>query len=197
MASEHYPDPHHDTYDKTLFGFWVYLLTDLMVFGSLFATFAVLRSSTMGMPHPRELFYLPLTLLETFCLLITAFTSGMANTYVHKREKRGTIVYYALTFLFGLLFLYLMQDEFSRLFALGLDWTKSAYLSIFFTLVGTLGLHVVVALLWTLVLLYPLISHEITPVSIRRLTCLKMFWQFINLVWVFIFTLVYLVGVLS
>ncbi|NGX46261.1 MAG: Cytochrome bo(3) ubiquinol oxidase subunit 3 [Chlamydiae bacterium] len=191
---ESYPDTHHDPYSKTVFGFWVYLLTDLILFGALFATYAVLGRNFFGGPSGKELFHLPFTLTETIILLTCSFTSGMGGALAHRKNKKGTIFYFLITVLLGIVFLGMEYTEFSRFIEGGNKWDKSAFLSTFFTLVGTHGLHVAIAVLWTLVLLPLVYMHGITSVVLRRMTCLKMFWQFINIVWVFIFTLVYLLG---
>lgn len=193
---EKYPDPHHDIYSKTTFGFWVYILTDFMLFGTLFAAYAVLHSSTFGGPSPKELFHLPTTYLQTYILLVSAFTVGLAGAATHRRNKTWTIIFYAVTFVLGLIFMWMELGEFIGLVGSGNSWERSAYLSAFFTLIGTHWAHIIFGLLWMIVLIIPVCIHGVTPVSIRRLTCLKMFWQFLNVVWIFIFTIVYLVGVI-
>ena len=194
MTHEHFPDTHHDPYSITLFGFWVYLLTDLMMFATLFAAYAVLQGGTAGGPSAREIFHLPFTLIQTFLLLLAAFTSGLARVAVHRYLSRWTILLFALTFLAGAAFMGMELTELTRLVKEGNGWDRSAFLSAFFTLVGTHGLHVLFGLLWTIVLLVPVWRHGLTPVSKRRLSCLSMFWQFLNVVWIFIFSIVYLLG---
>ncbi len=195
IPHEHFPDAHHDSTSNTLFGFWVYLLTDFMMFAALFATYAVLRNSTFGGPSVQEVVNLPFTLIQTMLLLLSSFTSGLGVVAAHRRHQRGTIALFGITFLFGVAFLSMQLTEFSHLIESGNSWRRSALLSAFFTLIGTHGLHMVFALLWIPVLLVPVWLDGLTPVSLKRLTCLKMFWQFLNVVWVFIFTMVYLMSV--
>jgi len=194
QPGESYPDTHHDPYSKTVFGFWVYLLTDFILFGALFATYAVLGRNYFGGPTGHELFHLPSTLTQTLLLLTCSFTSGLAGACAHRKNQKGTVIYFLITVILGLGFLGLEYAEFSRLVAGGNGWDKSAFLSSFFTLVGTHGIHVVIAVLWTLVLLPLVYTRGINSMVLRRMTCLRLFWQFVNIVWVFIFTLVYLLG---
>jgi cytochrome o ubiquinol oxidase subunit 3 len=179
---------------KTLFGFWVYLLTDFMFFATLFATFIVLQKSTFGGPSGKELFHLPFTLVQTLILLMSAFTSGLASVTANRKEKKSTIIFFALTFLLGATFMGMEFSEFSTLLSAGHGWQKSAFLSMYYTLVGTHGVHVLIGLLWTLLLLIPVWREGLTATSMRRLFCLTMFWQFLNVIWIFIFALVYLLG---
>ena len=192
VAHEKLPDSHQDVYSKTLFGFWVYLLTDFTWFSTLFAAFVVLRNNTHGGPCGRELFVLSFTLVQTLVMVISCFTAGVAAVYVQRKRKMGTIVWFLITFLLGVVFVGMQGTEFHRLMVSGNGWDRNAFLSSFYTLVGTHGMHMLVGLLWILILLWPVFRKGITPVSIKRLTCLKMFWQFLGIVWIFIFTVVYL-----
>lgn len=192
---ERYPDSHHDAYSKTLFGFWIYLITDFMMFTTLFATYSVLHSHTFGGPSGRELFNLPYTLAQTCILLVSSFTIGLGGVFAHRNHKSCTIVFFIITFLLGIAFMEMEVGEFARLISGGNSWDKSAFLSIFFTLVGVHGVHMIFALLWVIVFIVPVCLYGLTPVSIKRLTCLRMFWQFLNVVWIFIFSIVYLMGV--
>lgn len=191
-SHENFPDNYHDAYSKTTFGFWLYLVTDFVLFGALFAVYLVLRNNTFGGPSATDLFYLPSNLLQTVLLLGVSFSSGIAGAYAHRNEKGKTILYFIITFLLGLGFMGIEFHEFGQIIQKGHDWKDSAFLSSYFTLLGTHGVHVLIALLWTLVLLLPVFHTGITDTSLRRLTCLRMFWQFINIIWVFIFTIVYL-----
>lgn len=185
---EHYPDAHHDIYGKTLFGFWVYLLTDFILFATLFATFLVLKQNVdllVSLPH----------VLVQSCLFLTcSFTVGMAGALAHRKEKGKALVLFGATWILGAVFLWMQVCQFSHLLNAGLSWKNSGFLSAFFSLVGTHAAHVFFALLWTIVLLIPLFREEIDGVHLRRLTCLRLFWQFLNVVWVFIFTIVYCGG---
>lgn len=194
-SHEHFPDPHRSLYDKTTFGFWVYLLTDFVLFGTLFATYAVLRHSTFGGPSIRDLFELPYVLAPALILLISSFTVGLGTATAHRKNKKWTIALFGITFLLGIVFVIMELTDMIRLVNCGSGWQRSAFLSAYFTLVGTHAAHMLFALLWTLVLIFPVWQEGITPVHLRRLTCLKMFWQFLNIIWVFIFSLVYLLGV--
>ncbi len=185
----------HETYTKTIFGFWVYLMTDFMMFATLFAVFAILRHSYFGGPHPSELFSIQYTFIQTVCLLLAGFTSGLGGMYAHRGSKKGTILAFVATFVLGLGFTMMQTHEFLDLIANGNGWQRSGYLSAFFTLSGTLWIHMLFALTWVIVLLAPVLKHGLTPVSVKRLTCLRMFWQFLYVIWIFIFAFVYLLGV--
>lgn len=195
LDHEAYPDPHHDVYSKTVFGFWIYILTDFILFGVLFATFAVLKNSTFGGTPPAQLFNLPRVLVQTFILLTSSFTIALGGAYAHRKNKSATLVTFLITFALGLVFVIMQHSEYAQLIASGNSWQRSAFLSAYFTLVGTHTLHMLFALLWVIVLMIPVIGQGLTPVSIKRITCLRMFWQFLNIVWIFIFTIVYLLGV--
>jgi cytochrome o ubiquinol oxidase subunit III len=184
-----------EVYSKTIFGFWVYLLTDCMFFAAFFAAYVVLHNATAGGPSSRDLFYLPFTLVQTLILLICSLFSGLGRAAAHRNDKKGTLIYYGITFLLGILFMGMEMTEFSRMISHGFSWKRSAFLSAFFTLLGTHGLHIIFGLLWILVLLFPVCRYGLTAVDVRRLTCLTMFWQFLNIVWIFIFSIVYLLGV--
>lgn len=191
---ERYSDTHHDTYARTVFGFWIYILTDFVMFGTFFATYAVLSKNTFGGPSSNELFSLPFSLIQTLVLLTSSFIVGLAGASVHRKNKNATMAFFAVTFLLGIIFVGMQLHEFTRLISVDGSWRRSAFLSAYFTLVGTHGVHMLLALLWVIVLIVPVWREGITSVSIRRLTCLRMFWQFLNIVWVFIFSFVYLMG---
>ncbi|MBP9841106.1 MAG: cytochrome c oxidase subunit 3 [Simkaniaceae bacterium] len=186
---------HNEIYSKTILGFWIYLLTDFMMFGALFATYAVLMGGTYGGPTARDLFCLPFTLTQTLILLVGGLTAGLGEIVAKKGKKEATLILFGLTFLLGLAFMGMELTEFTALTRRGADWQASAFLSAYFTLVGTHGIHVIFGLLWILVFMIPVYRSGLTDVSLRRITCLRMFWQFLNVVWVFIFSLVYLLGV--
>jgi cytochrome o ubiquinol oxidase subunit III len=194
LAHEMSPDTHHDPYSKTVFGFWVFLMSDFILFGTLFATYAVLNGGTYGGPSAGELFSLPFNLAQTLVLLLCSFVSGLAGAAAHRRRRNWTLALFGLTFVLGALFLGMMLTEFSGLIAAGHAWHQSAFLSAYFTLVGTHGVHLLFGLLWIPVLLIPVWKEGIGHATLRRLTCLRMFWQFLNIVWIFIFSFVYLMG---
>lgn len=181
---------------RTLFGFWVYLMTDCILFASLFATYAVLHNSTFGGPSGHELFSLPFVLTETLILLTSSFTSGLAILAARSQKKNQVILWLGITFALGLAFLGLELSEFSKLAAEGNSWQRSAFLSAFFTLVGTHGLHITTGLLWMGVLITKVWRAGLSHSTVRKLTMLAMFWHFLDLIWIFIFTIVYLMGAL-
>jgi cytochrome o ubiquinol oxidase subunit 3 len=179
---------------KMIFGFWVYLMTDCVLFASLFATYAVLRPNTFGGPTGHQLFSLPYVLTETLLLLTSSFTCGLAMLAAHNRDKRLTLLFFAITFALGVAFLSMELTEFRHLVIEGNSWRRSGFLSSFFTLVGTHGLHITVGLLWMITLMIKVLRSGFTSANIRRLTMLSLFWHFLDLIWIFIFTIVYLVG---
>ena len=188
-------EEHAASDDKTLFGFWVFIMTDCILFASLFATYAVLHVNTFGGPSGKELFGLPFVLTETLILLTSSFTCGLALFAAHKRNKKQVIGLFAITFLLGIAFLALELTEFRHLAAEGNSWRRSGFLSAFFTLVSTHGAHITTGLIWMAVMLYQLASRGFTRGVLRRLTMLGLFWHFLDIVWIFIFTVVYLLGV--
>lgn len=184
------------TSDKTVFGFWVYIMTDCIVFASLFATYAVLHGATFGGPDAKSLFSLPSALHETLILLTSSFTCGLAMLAAHRGRKRQALLWLAATLALGLAFLGVELREFSQFAAEGASWQRSAFLSSFFALVGTHGLHVALGSLWMLILMVQLAVKGLSEVMLRRLMCLSLFWHFLDIVWIFIFTIVYLMGAL-
>lgn len=182
--------------EKSLFGFWVYLMTDCILFASLFATYAVLRNNTYGGPNGQELFSQPFVLTETLILLTSSFTCGLAMLAVHRKSVRQALVWFGLTFALGAAFLGMELYEFNHLIHEGYGWQRSAFLSAFFTLVGTHGLHILTGLLWMLVLIPQVIKQGFTHNVTRRLGMFSLFWHFLDIVWIFIFTIVYLLGAL-
>jgi cytochrome o ubiquinol oxidase subunit 3 len=180
--------------DKTVFGFWVYLMTDLLMFGVLFATYSVLHGNIFDGPAGKEIFNLPFALLETMILLTSSFTCGLAMLAVRKNAKNQVFVWFGITFLLGLAFLGLEFSEFSKLVSDGNSWHRSAFLSAFFTLVGTHGLHITSGLLWMVISMIKVKSQGLTPSLTRKLTLFSLFWHFLDIVWIFIFTIVYLMG---
>jgi cytochrome o ubiquinol oxidase subunit 3 len=180
--------------EKTLFGFWVYLMTDCVLFASLFATFAVLRNNTFGGPSGESLFSLSFVLTETLILLTSSFTCGLGILAAHEGQKKRVMLLFAITFLLGLSFIGLELHEFSHLYHEGNSWRRSGFLSAFFTLVGTHGLHITSGLIWMAVMMYRVKSFGLTSGNIKRLTMLSLFWHFLDIVWIFIFTVVYLMG---
>lgn len=194
-AHDNFPDSYHDVYSKTVFGFWIYLLTDFVLFGTLFATHAVLQRGTFGGPSAADLFNLPYTFVQTLILLVSSFTIGMAGASAHRRHKKETLTFFGITFVLGIVFMGMMLYELAGYIHAGSGWQRSAFLSAYYTIVGTFAVHLLFALLWVLVLVLPVWRSSLTENAVRRLTCLKMFWQFLNIIWIFIFSFVYLMGV--
>jgi cytochrome o ubiquinol oxidase subunit 3 len=182
-------------HDKTNFGFWVYLMTDCVLFASLFATYAVLQAGTAHGPSGREIFDMPFVLAETLILLTSSFTCGLALLAARANKKNGLIIWLAVTGLLGAAFLGMELYEFSHLVRGGHGWQQSAFLSAFFTLVGTHGLHITAGLIWVGVLLAQIIKTGLNHHVFRRITLFSLFWHFLDIIWIFIFTIVYLRGV--
>lgn len=181
--------------DKAQFGFWVYVMTDTVLFATLFATFAVLRGSTYGGPAGRDIFDMPYVLVETILLLVSSFTCGLAMIAMQRRKFGAMGALLGFTFVLGLAFVTMELTEFAHLVADGNSWQRSAFLSSFFTLVGTHGLHISIGLLWLLVMGVRILRGGVTASKARQLTLFSIFWHFLDVVWIFIFTIVYLMGV--
>ncbi len=187
---------HHDAGATKIFGFWIYLMTDLILFATLFATYAVLSQSFAGGPTGKDIFELDYVLGETFLLLFSSITYGFAMIAQHKGNKQAVLNWLAVTFLFGLGFIVMEVNEFHHLIHEGFGPDRSAFLSAFFTLVGTHGLHVTCGLIWMAVMMAQVWSKGLTDTNNTRLMCLSLFWHFLDIVWICVFTVVYLMGVL-
>ncbi len=180
--------------DKTVFGFWVYLMTDCVLFATLFATYAVLQHNTAGGADAKELFSLPYVLVETMLLLISSYTSGLMLLSARAGNKRSVFIWLAATVALGLGFLGMELNEFHKLASEGSSWNRSGFLSAFFTLIGTHGIHIATGLLWAAVMAIRIAKTGLTNTMLRRLTLFSMFWHFLDIVWICIFTFVYLLG---
>jgi cytochrome o ubiquinol oxidase subunit 3 len=183
--------------DTPILGFWIYIMTDCVLFASLFATYAVLYKNTAGGPSGYQLFDLKNVLAETLILLTSSFTCGLAMLAAHRGERDQTMAWFSVTFLLGIAFLGLELTEFRHFAHMGDSWRRSGFLSAFFTLVGTHGLHITVGLTWMVILMWQVFKRGITKATIRRLTMLSMFWHFLDIIWIFIFTIVYLRGAIA
>ena len=181
----------------TPLGFWIYLMSDALIFATLFATYGVLATAYAGGPTQRELFQLPLVAVNTALLLLSSITYGMAMMDMQDGKIRGVQMWLALTGLLGAAFVGVELYEFSHLIAEGATPQTSAFLSAFFTLVGTHGLHVTFGILWIGVMLVQVGQRGLGTEMQRRLTCLGMFWHLLDVVWIGVFTFVYLLGVLQ
>ena len=192
-AHEH---EHHDASGTTVFGFWVYLMSDLVIFGSLFATYAVLMQGTAGGPSAADIFELPFILVETFLLLFSSFTFGLAVLAMNADRVGQVKAWLVVTFLLGAAFVGMEIYEFQHLIHLGYGPDRSAFLSAFFALVGTHGLHVTFGLIWILVMLAQVSTKGLNEMTRPRILCLSLFWHFLDIVWICVFSFVYLMGVL-
>jgi len=191
----HLPIEHHPE-NGTLLGFWLYLMSDCLVFACLFAMYGVLGRSYAGGPTGAELFDLPLVAVNTSVLLLSSITYGFAMLEMQKDRLRGTLGWLAITGVLGAGFIGIEIHEFAHLIQEGEGPQRSAFLSSFFTLVGTHGLHVTFGLVWLATLLVQLAQRGLVEANKRRLMCLSMFWHFLDVVWIGVFTFVYLMGVL-
>ena len=184
-----------DENSKDIFGFWIYIMSDCVLFASLFAAFAVLHDNTYGGPGMREITNVSYVLKETLFLLASSFTYGMAILSMYKNHRHRVVGWLIVTFLLGLSFVAMEVNEFTHLILEGHGPQTSGALSAFFTLVGTHGFHVSMGLFWMLVLIIQVLLFKLTPTMCRRLTYLGLFWAFLDIVWIFVFTIVYLMGV--
>jgi cytochrome o ubiquinol oxidase subunit III len=191
------PDPHSDHgASNTVFGFWLYLMTDCIIFASLFAVFAVMGHQFAGGPSGKDIFEIPGVAVETAILLLSSITFGFGMLAAHKGRSKTLLAWLGVTFLLGVAFIGLEIHEFSALIAQGYGPDRSAFLSAFFTLVGTHGLHVTVGLVWMVILAVQVIGNkQVTDRDLTRLTCLSLFWHFLDIVWICVFTFVYLASV--
>jgi cytochrome o ubiquinol oxidase subunit 3 len=176
------------------YGFWIFLLSDIIMFSAFFATYAVLIGATAGGPSGRELFDLHNVGLETACLLLSSFTCGIASIGAQSRNGLWFYGAMAATFVLGVGFLDIEIHEFASLVARGAGPTRSAFLSAFFTLVGCHGLHVTAGLLWLLTMMAQVFAKGYRPDILRRVLCFSLFWHTLDIIWVALFTVVYLMG---
>lgn len=187
----------HELSDPKIFGFWVYLMTDLIIFAALFACFIVLRGNTFGGPSAKDLFDVQSALAETLILLTSSFTCSLGMISVHHQKKSWAILWFIATFLLGSGFLFIEISEFIDFINRGASWQRSAFLSSFFTLVGTHGLHISVGLFWMIIMMFRIALRPLVEHSISRIFRMALFWHFLDFVWIFIFTVVYGMGYLE
>jgi cytochrome o ubiquinol oxidase subunit III len=178
----------------TVFGFWMYLMTDLVLFASLFAVFAVLRGPQFGGASIQNIFSLPYVLIETLLLLTSSFTCGIAMLFAREGREKAALMWLYATFALGAAFVIMEVSEFSNLIAKGQGPSQNGFLSAYFTLVGTHGTHVAIGLLWLLALIVSITKRGLSRGNMRKLALFSMFWHFLDIVWIFIFTIVYLTG---
>ncbi|UVJ44964.1 cytochrome o ubiquinol oxidase subunit III [Pseudomonas sp. LS1212] len=193
---DHGHDDHHDAGPMTVFGFWLYLMTDCILFASLFAAYAVLSNNFAGGPSGHDIFELDYVLGETALLLFSSITFGFAMLAMYKGKKGAVLAWLAVTFLLGLGFIAMEINEFHHLIAGGFGPQRSGFLSGFFSLVGTHGLHVTAGLIWMGVMMYQINKNGLSATTNTRMSCLSLFWHFLDVVWICVFTVVYLMGTL-
>ena len=190
-------EAHREAGGSTLLGFWIYLMSDALIFATLFAIYGVLSSAFAGGPTPREIFELPLVAVNTALLLVSSITYGLAMIAMQEDRLGGVKAWLTATGLLGASFVGIELYEFAKLIHEGATPQSSAFLSAFFTLVATHGLHVAFGIVWLAVMLVQLGQRGLHPDNRRRLMCLSMFWHFLDLVWIGVFTFVYLLGVIG
>ncbi len=191
-ASEADPEPKRIVVG---FGFWIFLLSDIVMFSAFFAAYAVLAQATAGGPTGAELFSQTTVAIETACLLASSYTCGLMSLAIASQRRAATYLWAAVTFALGAVFLALEMHEFADMIARGASPQRSAFLSAFFTLVGCHGLHVAAGLIWLLVMMLQIATKGFRPTVERRLLCFTLFWHALDIIWVGLFTLVYLMGV--
>ncbi|BCH56048.1 cytochrome o ubiquinol oxidase subunit III [Agrobacterium vitis] len=191
LTEEHHPE------SSTNLGFWLYLMSDCLIFAMLFATYAVLGRNYAAGPAPADLFDLKLVAINTAMLLFSSITYGFAMLSMEKNNKASTLIWLGITGVFGAIFLALELYEFVHLIHEGAGPNRSAFLSAFFTLVGTHGLHVTFGIIWLVTLMAQVGKHGLIEANRRRLMCLSMFWHFLDVIWIGVFSYVYLLGVIG
>jgi len=177
------------------YGFWIFLLSDIIMFSAFFAAYAVLSGQTAGGPSGKDVFHLHIVAIETACLLLSSFTCGIASIGA---RAHNNLMYYgsmAVTAVLGAAFLFLEAHEFAGMNAIGAGPSRSAFLSSFFTLVGCHGLHVTLGLLWLLTMMAQVFAKGYRNDILRRILCFSLFWHTLDIIWVGIFTVVYLMGI--
>jgi cytochrome o ubiquinol oxidase subunit III len=177
------------------YGFWIFLLSDIVMFSALFAAYAVLVRATAGGPTGAELFNQASVAIETACLLASSYTCGLMSLAVGSRRRAATYFFAAVTFVLGAVFLALEIREFAGMIAIGATPQRSAFLSAFFALVGCHGLHVAAGLIWLAVMMAQVAIKGFRATVERRLLCFALFWHTLDIIWVWLFTVVYLMGV--
>jgi cytochrome o ubiquinol oxidase subunit 3 len=176
------------------YGFWIFLLSDIVMFSAFFAAYAVLSGATAGGPTGRQLFDLRNVAIETGCLLASSFACGMCSVALAAKNLRITFLAAAITFILGTAFLFLEIAEFSTMIGEGTGPDRSAFLSAFFALVGCHGLHVTAGLIWLVFLMAHFAARGIRPNLLRRFLCFSLFWHALDIIWIGVFTIVYLTG---
>jgi cytochrome o ubiquinol oxidase subunit III len=186
----------HEAGGSTMLGFWIYLMSDCLIFAMLFAAYGLFGTSYAGGPRASELFELPLVAVNTSMLLLSSITYGFAMIAMQEKKKSAVLIWLAITGLFGAAFVGIELSEFAHLIGEGATPERSAFLSSFFTLVSTHGLHVTFGIIWLITLMVQVGRFGLTAANQRRLMCLSLFWHFLDVIWIGVFTFVYLMGVL-
>ncbi|QJE02235.1 cytochrome o ubiquinol oxidase subunit III [Massilia forsythiae] len=194
-SSRYYVTEHHPE-QGTLLGFWLYLMSDCLIFACLFATYAVLGRNYAGGPSGAEIFDLPLVAVNTAFLLLSSITYGFAMLAAQRKAVGSVQLWLAITGVLGACFLGLELYEFQHLIHEGFGPWRSGFLTAFFSLVGTHGLHVTFGIVWLVTLMVQVGKHGVNAANYRRLSCLSMFWHFLDVIWIGVFTYVYLMGTL-
>ncbi|WWO96664.1 MAG: cytochrome o ubiquinol oxidase subunit III [Candidatus Dasytiphilus stammeri] len=189
----------NDIHANKVFGFWIYLMSDCILFAALFATYAVMVNSTADGPQGKDIFHLPFVFAETTVLLFSTLTEGMAMVAINQKNSgiNKVIYWLLLTFLLGVVFISMEFYEFHHLINHYWGPSRSGFLSSFFTLVGTHGIHVIAGLIWIMILIYQVSKEKIRPQIVTRLSCFSLFWHFLDVIWICLFTVVYLIGVMK
>jgi cytochrome o ubiquinol oxidase subunit 3 len=188
---EHHPE------NSTMLGFWLYLMSDCLIFAMLFASYAVLGRSYAAGPSPATIFELPTVAVNTSLLLLSSITYGFSMLEMARGRVKPVLVWLAITGLLGAGFVGLELNEFAHLIHEGAGPDRSAFLSSFFALVGTHGLHVTVGIIWLITLMVQVSQRGLIPENRRRLMCLSLFWHFLDVIWIGVFSFVYLIGVVG
>ncbi|MGP1957881.1 MAG: cytochrome o ubiquinol oxidase subunit III [Arsenophonus sp.] len=196
-VKKHFSDKNNYKYDTNtikIFGFWIYLMSDLILFACLFATYAVMLNSTIMSSKYNTIFNLNFILVETLLLLFSSITYGFAMLAMHDKKINLIKSWLIVTFLFGFIFIFMEIYEFNELFSKGYTYYSNSFLSAFFTLVGTHGIHVSFGLAWIIIMIIHISHNGLTQINQTRLNCLSLFWHFLDVIWICVFTVVYLLG---
>jgi cytochrome o ubiquinol oxidase subunit 3 len=176
------------------YGFWIFILSDIVMFSALFAAYAVLSGNTAGGPDGRELFNLRNVFIETACLLFSSYTCGLGMLSAERREPGRFLLFAVFTFALGAAFLFIEMSEFAGMVRAGAGPSRSAFLSSFFSLVGMHGAHVTAGLVWLVYMVAQVLAKGLRAVVLRRLVCFSLFWHALDIIWIGVLTLVYLMG---
>ncbi|VAY02144.1 Cytochrome bo(3) ubiquinol oxidase subunit 3 [Arsenophonus endosymbiont of Aleurodicus dispersus] len=188
---------HHDIGATKIFSFWIYLMSDLILFACLFATYVVLVHGTVGGPTGKDIFNLNFVFVETLLLLFSSITYGFAMLAMYKQKINMVKLWLFITFLLGFSFIIMESYELHELISYGYGPDRSAFLSAFFTIVGTHGIHVSFGLAWIMIMIIHISLHGLNTINQTRLSCLSLFWHFLDVVWICLFTVVYLLGAIA